>query len=160
MLENLHDDQLEQILAILTDVQRHMRLMQSELTRLDQAMVRYTSPTKRIAESDYPTIDASTHRLYWRGKTIQFKPGRSLLLMSHLLNHVGTYVPISELRSVVWPTQVVSRATIRWAIYKLRSILRVGGMPELANMIDGSHQLHYGLVLNPTVSDYQQKSNR
>lgn len=92
------------------------------------------------------TIDRATFSVRWDSRECVLGATISFRLFERLARRPNHYASHAQLLEDVWGgTRSVS--TIRSAVGELRKSLAVAGMGDLAQMIDGQHRGHYGLML-------------
>ena len=131
---------------VLMDVARLLRHTAQQIEDAVEAGVVMSASNHVDRDGQHPRIDRDGLSVHWRGGECILGATISFRLLDRLARRPNHYVSHAQLLDDVWEC-VRSRSAIRSAVCELRLRLSSAGMQDLAEMIDGSHQGHYGLIL-------------
>lgn len=93
-------------------------------------------------------VDRSSFSIIWRGRSCQLRNGLPFRLLEELIHRRHQYVSVENLLERVWNSEDRSPSAVRTVVWELRRRLIAGGMPDLAESLDGiSCRGHYRLSL-------------
>jgi DNA-binding response OmpR family regulator len=154
-METRRREQIQRSLCSLAESYRAtMDLMEQTLAMLceelslDPASYSQAHSGRQPAQTTQPdvTVDPATLTVSFRGKSCFLGNSLPFRLLRRLARRPDTYVTYEELLSDVWEGSR-SEDAVRSVVKTLRKRLRVAGMAELADAVDGSVPGHYAVKL-------------
>lgn len=136
----------QNITIMLLDVARLLRHTALQIETTVEAGVIMSTSNHPAGEGQLPRLDRDGLSVHWRGGECVLGATISFRLLDRLARRPNHYISHAQLLDDVWEC-MRSRSAIRSAVCELRLRLASAGMQDLAEMIDGSHQGHYGLIL-------------
>lgn len=84
-----------------------------------------------------PTVDPERFAVVFRGVAVELGNGLLFRLASALLRRPGLFAAETTLHEVVWLGSAVTPSAVHAAVSRLRATLRDGGLPDLADALEG-----------------------
>jgi len=86
-----------------------------------------------------PLLDEATLSVTWKGRTLHLGHTKGFWFLLRLARRVNQYVTHADLLGEIWYDELKDTSLLRAGVYRLRVILRRGGMGDLAAAIIGHH---------------------
>ncbi|HUQ71689.1 MAG TPA: winged helix-turn-helix domain-containing protein [Planctomycetaceae bacterium] len=131
--------------ATISAHEEAIAIFQAELDALDDPAT-HDAGAQPPASSDRPAIDKSKLSVVYRGGRCFLGNTLGLRFLERLLRRPNQYLSYATLLDDVWQAQRAD-SSVRSVVKELRSKLRMAGMVDLAEAIDGRVKGHYGLML-------------
>lgn len=91
-------------------------------------------------------LDRTTFSVRWEGRSCSLGHSTAFRLLERLARRPNEYVSVDRLLDELW-SGPRSYSTLRSTVCRLKLRLRLAGMGDLAQMIDGRVYGHYALLL-------------